>query len=287
MSDFSLFTPERPLVLVGCGNMGRALATGWLAAGLAPTALVVVDPVADQDCLPKGAEGEGVYFTETADDLVGRIQPRALVLAVKPQMMNEVLPALNTITDGETLVVSVAAGVTLAQLQRGLKDETDGTAKCVRAMPNTPAAVGAGITGLVAGAGVYDADKELATHLMQAAGKTLWLEDEALMDAVTGVSGSGPAYVFHMVEALAAAGHAAGLDAEDATILARQTIIGAAHLMEAEPDVEAGTLRTRVTSPGGTTAAALEVLMAKKDGLTGLMTRAVAAAKKRGTELAG
>lgn len=277
MTTLCEFTPDAPLVLVGCGNMGQALVRGWLTAGLDPAALMVIDPVANPDDLPEFA---GAVFVASAERLPEGTTARLLLLAVKPQMMNTVLAGLSAVAGASTIAVSVAAGVTLGQMRRGLP-----ACQLVRAMPNTPAAVGAGVTGLVAAAGVSEGDKALTDAVMKAAGKTVWLADEALMDAVTATSGSGPAYVFHMVEALAAAAEQAGLPADQAEVLARQTIIGAARLLEANSDVGAGTLRERVTSPGGTTAAALEVLMKTEGGLTALMTRAVLAAKKRGQEL--
>ena len=279
MTTLSEFTPEAPLVLVGCGNMGQALVRGWLTAGLDPAALMIIDPAANADDLP---EFIGATFLRNGTDVPTDVAARLLLLAVKPQMMNDVLAGLSAIAGANTIAVSVAAGVTLGQMRRGLP-----ACQLVRAMPNTPAAVGAGVTGLVAGADVSEEDKALADAVMKAAGKTVWLDDEALMDAATATSGSGPAYVFHMVEALSAAAVAAGLSAGEAEALARQTIIGAARLMEADMDASASTLRERVTSPGGTTAAALEVLMNTEDGLTALMTRAVRAAKKRGQELGG
>lgn len=277
MPDLKTFTPDAPLILVGCGNMGKALVRGWLAAGLNPAALVIIDPV-----LEAGELVEGVRTCRGAEECQGGPAARLLLLAVKPQVMNDVLASVTGLADSRTIAISVAAGVTLAQLRRGLGE---GPA-LVRAMPNTPAAVGAGVTGLVGDAGVSEEDKALADAVMRAAGLTVWVESEDLMNAVTAVSGSGPAYVFHLVEALGAAGMAAGLGEKEATVLARQTIVGAAHLLEADAEVPAGTLRERVTSPGGTTAAALNILMAS-DGLKELMTKAVAAAKKRGEDLAG
>ena len=282
MSNLSEFTPDNPLMLVGCGNMGQALVRGWLTAGLDPSALIIVDPAAHVDDLP---EFNGAVFAANGNDLPADTQARLVLLAVKPQVMNAVVETVASAIGAATLVVSVAAGVTLAQLRRGSPEGLSG-GLLVRAMPNTPAAVGAGVTGLVADTGVSEQDTLLVDAVMGAAGKTVWLSGEHLMDAVTAVSGSGPAYVFHMVEALAAAGAAAGLPHDQATILARQTIVGAARLLAVESDVDAGTLRQRVTSPGGTTAAALKVLMNPQDGLTELMTRAVTAAKKRGAELA-
>lgn len=279
MTDLSEFTPERPLVLVGCGNMGQALVRGWLTAGLDPAALVIIDPAANVVDLP---EFTGATFLKRVEDAPTGLIARLLLMAVKPQMMNDVLAAVSGAASASTIVVSVAAGVTLAQMQRGIP-----VGQLVRAMPNTPAAVGAGTTGLAADAGVSEGDKSLTDAVMSAAGKTVWLEGEHLIDAVTATSGSGPAYVFHMVEALTAAAVKAGLPEDQAEVLARQTIVGAARLLEVQNDMSASTLRERVTSPGGTTAAALEVLMNTEDSLTDLMTRAVIAAKKRGQELGG
>ncbi len=277
MTDLSAFMPSSPLVLVGCGNMGRALVRGWLTAGLDPAALLIIDPGLDPDEAP---EFLGCTILAAAADLEEGVPARLLMLAVKPQVMNGVLANLGGLVGEHTIAVSIAAGVTLDQMQRGLGENVS----LVRAMPNTPAAVGAGVTGLVAEANVANEDRALVDAVMQAAGKTVWVESENLMDAVTATSGSGPAYVFHMVEALAAGAEAAGLPPGEAATLARQTIIGAARLLAVDEETSASELRTRVTSPGGTTAAALDVLMAE-DGLIKLMTRAVAAAKKRGNEL--
>ena len=272
------FTPNAPLILVGCGNMGQAMALGWLKAGLNPDAFFIVDPVAEAGTL------QGVpacQYYKTADSLPTGLVAKVVILAVKPQIMNAVLPTVRSCVGRSSLVISIAAGVTIKQMQTGVNAE----AIYVRAMPNTPAAVGAGITGVTAALGISDADKGLARSLMQATGQSVWIEEEQQMDAVTAVSGSGPAYVFHMVESMTAAGVKAGLPAGVAAQLARQTVIGAGQLMAAQAGVEAGELRTQVTSPGGTTAAALDVLMAD-DGLTDLMTRAIEAARARGEELA-
>lgn len=203
------------------------------------------------------------------------------MLAVKPQMMDEVLAQIACVVGADTLVLSVAAGVTLGALTQGIGVH----ATYVRAMPNTPAAIGAGITGLAGEADMTQGNRDLAQQLMQAVGETVWVSDEALIDAVTAVSGSGPAYVFQMVESMAAAGTQVGLEEETAMKLARQTIIGAARLLEAEADISASELRRRVTSPGGTTAAALDVLMVTESGLGELMGRAISAAHARGQEL--
>jgi pyrroline-5-carboxylate reductase len=204
----------------------------------------------------------------------------ALVLAIKPQMAPDVMPTLRPFMGASTAVVSIMAGRTLRFLEQTLPP-----AAMVRAMPNTPAAIGRGITVAVPNARVSDAQRELVHALLSAVGQVEWIDDEVLMDAVTAVSGSGPAYVFLLAEALAKAGAAAGLPADLAETLARATVAGSGELLARSP-LTAATLRQNVTSPGGTTAAALEVLMGK-DGLERLMTEAVAAATRRSRELAG
>ncbi len=272
------FTPASPIILLGCGNMGKALAQGWLAAGLDANSLYVADP-----SQPVGAL-EGVpeqNYVEGLAAIPEGVVAKAIVLAVKPQIMNAVLSDVARLTSEDTLVISVAAGVTFEQMKRGVVSE----AIYIRAMPNTPAAVGEGITGFTSDKPIANADKTLVQDLLSATGQAVWVADEALIDAVTSVSGSGPAYVFYMVEAMAAAGQRVGLDGETAMKLARQTIIGAGQLMKAEAELPANELRRRVTSPGGTTAAALDVLMAE-GGLNALMREAVQAAYGRAKELA-
>ncbi|GHF18918.1 pyrroline-5-carboxylate reductase [Kordiimonas sediminis] len=271
------FHSHAPLILVGCGNMGRAMAEGWLQAGLRPEALFVVDPGVTSGLLP-GVPDDN-YHT-SADDLPSGIKAQALILATKPQIMDVALPPLASCVDAGSLVISVAAGVRVARFQQAFPHAP----KIVRVMPNTPAAVGAGISGLYAVDAVDGASRTLTEALMAATGKTVWVEAEADIDKVTAVSGSGPAYVFHMVECMAAAGEALGLPSDAAMALARQTVIGAGRLMEAQPDTDAGELRRRVTSPGGTTAAALAILM-EEDALKDLMAAAIKAAEKRGGEL--
>jgi len=253
--------------------MGMALARGWLGAGLAPSALTLVDPAASD-----GAKAFALDHGVRLIDRVSAPPPRVLVIAVKPQIIDKVYPGIRAVAGPETVVVSIAAGIAIAALAKGC-----GTDRVIRTMPNTPAQVGKGITGIVAGPGATEKDRAIAEALLGASGRVVELGDEAEIDALTAVSGSGPAYVFHLVEAMAAAGEAEGLSAEQAMALARQTVVGAAALME-EDDSPASVLRQNVTSPGGTTAAALEVLMAE-DGLTALMKRAVAAARKRSEEL--
>lgn len=284
MTNLSKLTKATPLVLVGCGNMGAAMVGGWLAAGLSPEALIIIDPQFDVRSMPSA---EGAVVVPSADALDAGVTARILVLAVKPQIINDVMPSLKPFMDADTVAVSIAAGVTLEQMARELgSDDSSLNPQLVRAMPNTPAAVGAGATGIVASAGVKEDGLALAVALMQASGAVVVLENEDQINGVTATSGSGPAYVFHMVEALAAAGVRVGLSEADAVLLARQTIIGAAKLLEAEPDVGAATLRERVTSPNGTTEAALGVLMGE-DGLTELMKRTTRAAVQRSKELAG
>lgn len=261
------------VVLVGAGKMGLALARGWLNAGLKPAALTLVDP-APQEATRTFAKEEGLSLVAAPPDE----HARAVVLAVKPQVMAAVLPGLRPVFGPHTLAISIAAGISLDALLRGLA-----THRVVRAMPNTPAQIGRGMTGAVAAPGVSAEDKVLAEDLLAAAGDLLWFDDETRIDQVTAVSGSGPAYVFLLVEALAAAGAAEGLAAEDAMRLARQTVVGAAALMDEDP-TDAAILRQNVTSPNGTTAAALEVLMAE-DGLLALMKKAVKAARRRSEEL--
>jgi pyrroline-5-carboxylate reductase len=267
----------RPLLLVGGGRMGAALLAGWRRSGLGADAALAVEP----DPARRAAlAGHGIGTFPEPAGLPQGLRPGALVLAVKPQAMGDVLPAYRERLAGDTLVVSIAAGKPLAQFEAALGPELG----VVRAMPNTPAAVGRGVTVLCANAAASAEQRRLAERLMAAVGLTAWVEDEALMHAVTAVSGSGPAYVFHMVEALTAAGVAAGLPEGLAAELARGTVVGAGELVR-QSGRPASELRVDVTSPGGTTAAALEVLMAEA-GLTPLLTRAVAAAAGRSRELA-
>lgn len=261
-----------PVVLIGAGKMGLALARGWVAGGLPPGQLVLVDPFAG-DAAKAFAQEHGVRLLRSADSVLTHV----LVLAVKPQSMNEALAQVLPSVGKQTLVVSIAAGISLRTLSQGLETE-----RVVRCMPNTPAQVGKGITGAV-GLHITDADRDLTESLLGAAGELVWFEEESKLDAVTAVSGSGPAYVFYLVEALAVAGMRQGLEPGQAMQLARQTVIGAASLMEADSQ-SVSILRENVTSPKGTTAAALAVLMAP-DGLEALMDRAVLAARLRSEEL--
>ncbi|MGV6812145.1 MAG: pyrroline-5-carboxylate reductase [Brevirhabdus sp.] len=264
---------RRGLVLLGCGKMGSAMLQGWLADGLPPGAVHVIDP-APSNWLQKLA-GQGLHLNDGLPD-----NPAIALVAVKPQMMGDALPALQALGGGTTVFLSVAAGTPIAAYEAAL----GANSPIIRAMPNTPAAVGRGITALIGNESTTDAQMDLADTLLQAVGQTVRLESETQMDAVTAVSGSGPAYVFHLIETLAAAGEAEGLSPELALTLARATVAGAGALAETAEESPAQ-LRVNVTSPGGTTAAALEVLMNEKDGFPALLRRAVAAAANRSREL--
>ena len=266
----------RSLVLAGAGKMGGAMLDGWLAAGLADGAALVADPAPSAEIAALARDGR--VRLDTAADAA---PPEVLVLAIKPQSLDEAAAALRAHAGPETLVISILAGKTVADLTRALPEAR----AVVRAMPNLPASIGRGATGAYASPATSAAQRATADRLLACNGVVEWVEDEALIDAVTALSGSGPAYVFHLVEAMAAAGEAAGLEAGLAARLARATVGGAGALL-AESELEAGRLRENVTSKGGTTAAALEVLMGE-GGMTPLLTRAVAAAKRRAGELSG
>jgi pyrroline-5-carboxylate reductase len=265
------------LVLLGAGKMGGAMLDGWIARGLNLKKLVVIDPQPGKAM--KALARRGLTLNPKADP---KTKPASVVvIAVKPQMAPDALPALVPHIGKSTLVVSIMAGRTMAFLQRALPDG----AAIVRAMPNTPAAVSRGITVGVGNAKVSARQRKLATDLLSAVGKVEWVKDEALIDAVTAVSGSGPAYVFLLAEALTKAAIAAGLPEGLAARLARETVAGSGELLH-RSELDPATLRQNVTSPGGTTAAALGVLMAP-DGFDALLVKAVAAAAKRSRELAG
>ena len=269
----------RPLLLVGGGKMGEALLGGWLRHGvLERDEVLVVEPDAGRRELVAGVHG--VVAVGRPEDLPAPPAPGALLLAVKPQAMDAALLACAARVAPDTLVLSIAAGKPIALFERALGEGLG----VVRAMPNTPAAVGRGVSVLCANGRATEAQRELAERLMAAVGAVHWVEDEELMHAVTAVSGSGPAYVFHLIEALAEAGARAGLPEPLAMALARGTVTGAGELARRSEET-AAQLRANVTSPGGTTAAALQVLTAE-DGLTPLVARAVAAAALRSRELA-
>lgn len=258
------------LVLLGCGKMGSAMLAGWLNRGLPASSVWVQDPH-PSDWLQKS----GVQINADLPK-----EPAIVLVAVKPQMMTEALPTLAAMGNGDTLFVSVAAGTPISFFEETLGAQTP----IVRAMPNTPAAISRGITAIVGNSNAGTKGLDEAELLLSAVGQVVRLTEEAQIDAVTGVSGSGPAYVFHMIEAMAAAGEEQGLPAEMALQLARATVAGAGALaMEADEDPTQ--LRVNVTSPNGTTQAALEVLMNETDGFPPLLRRAVAAAAERSREL--
>ena len=261
---------SRGLVLVGCGKMGSAMLRGWLEGGMPPESVWVTEPN-PSDWL----RGAGVHLNQVVPG-----EPALALVAVKPQSMGGALPTLAALGGGGTLFISVAAGTPIAQFEAALGPGTP----VVRAMPNTPAAIGRGITALVANEAAGEAGLSVAEELLSAVGRTVRLETEAQIDAVTAVSGSGPAYVFHLIETLAAAGTAEGLPPDLALELARATVAGAGALAEAT-GTDPARLRADVTSPGGTTAAALAVLMDSGTGFPPLLRRAVAAAAERSREL--
>lgn len=264
------------IVLVGCGNMGYAMLAGWLSSGkLSAQEAIVVEPT---DALRERATALDVTALADAGEIAADASPRLVVFAVKPQVILDVVPAYVRFKPSATYV-SVAAGTPISAFENVLGAD----AAIVRCMPNTPAAIGKGMMVVVANANVDDATDAFVRDLLSASGKVASIDDEALMDAVTAVSGSGPAYVFHFIECLTAAGEKAGLPVETAKLLAMQTVFGAAALA-AESSEEPGTLRQQVTSPNGTTAAALSVLMGD-NRLETLVTEAVEAARARSVEL--
>jgi pyrroline-5-carboxylate reductase len=267
----------RTLVLVGAGKMGGAMLEGWMLMGMRPDGVTILDPNISPEVSALG-KSHGVSINPPLNE----VQPSdVFVLAIKPQSLDAVAPVLRAIIKQNALVISILAGKTIANIC----DRIPVAHAVVRAMPNLPAAVRRGITGAVASHDVAPGQREAADVLLSGIGEVVWVKDESLIDAVTAVSGSGPAYIFHMVEALAAAGADAGLPPDIALKLARATVEGAGEMLH-RSDMPAGILRQNVTSPGGTTAAALEVLMAE-NGLTSLMRKTVAAAKRRAEELSG
>jgi pyrroline-5-carboxylate reductase len=261
------------IALAGAGKMGGAMLTGWLAQGLDPKRVVVIEPHPSSEI--DALTAQGVRLNPSAKQ-VGEVD--TLVVAVKPQSFRDAGAALKPFTGPSTLVVSIMAGTTIASLEAVCGGSV------VRAMPNTPAAIGRGITVAVAAKNVSAAQRAIADALLRATGSVEWVEKESLMDAVTAVSGSGPAYVFLLAEELARAGVEAGLPEELATKLARETVAGSGELLH-RSELASATLRQNVTSPGGTTAAALDVLMGP-NGMQKLLTRAVAAATQRSKDLA-
>lgn len=265
------------VLLIGCGNMGYALAVGWLT-GAEAIGVQVVEPSAP---LRERAAAAGTTTSAELRAIPTLPTPDVVVLAVKPQQMDTVLPDVRRFADSGALVISVAAGVGLGHMEAAV----GANASLIRCMPNTPAAIGAGMMVCVANAQTSPDQRALAQRLLCATGRVRFIEDEALMDAVTAVSGSGPAYVFHVIDCLERAGIAEGLPGDLARELALQTVYGAGRLAR-EGDTDPATLRRQVTSPNGTTAAALAELMGDA-GVDPVIARAVHAARRRSAELGG
>ena len=261
---------DRGLVILGCGRMGGAILQGLLQGGLPAKSVWVITPH-PSDWL----QASGVHLNTDLPE-----NPAVVLLAVKPQMMAESLLQLSKMPTGDTLFVTVAAGITMEGYARMLGDQT----RLVRAMPNTPSAIGRGVTAIVGNSKATEQDLDIAQELMSGVGQVVRLENEEQINAVIGVSGSGPAYVFHLIEVMAAAGEAEGLAPDLALQLAKATVGGAGALAE-QSDETPSKLRENVTSPGGTTAAALNVLMDPDTGMAPLMRRAVAANIARNREL--
>ena len=268
------------ILLVGCGKMGGALLKGWFAQGLNPVDVMIVEP-AGRAGVEAAHDHPALSVLNDLSDLPSDFTPDAVVFAVKPQAAADIIPSYARFVDAGTVYLSIIAGLPLTKLQSLL----GGRAPVVRAMPNTPASIGRGMSVLCAANAVGPSQKRVCKVLLAAVGHTAWIADEAEMDAVTAVSGSGPAYVFLLAEAMTEAGIAAGLAPALAEQLARATVSGAGAMLDSDSDT-ASVLRKNVTSPGGTTEAALNILMAD-DGLQRLMIQAIAAASKRSKELAG
>jgi len=262
---------RRGLVLLGCGKMGSAMLEGWLAGGLPASSVWVADPKPSD-----WVQAQGVHLNQDLPD-----SPAIVLVAVKPQMMRDALPTLKPLGNGDTTFLSVAAGITIASYEKMLGDATP----VIRSIPNTPAAVKQGITALIGNGHVSEDQVQMAETLLSAIGQTVRLETEDQMDAVTGLSGSGPAYVFHMIECLARAGEAQGLAPDLAMTLAKATVAGAGALAM-QADETPSQLRVNVTSPNGTTQAGLDVLMDEDAGLPPLIARTIDAATTRSRELA-
>jgi pyrroline-5-carboxylate reductase len=266
---------DGPVLLVGCGKMGGALLSGWLSRGVSPSSVTVVEPKPVPGAIPAG-----ITVVDGIESVAPDAAPAVVVLAVKPQQMDAVVSKCRRFARPGAVFLSIAAGRSIATYAKGLGP----AAAIVRAMPNTPAAVGRGMSVLCANIQTNAAQRAQCAALLAAVGEVAWIDDESLLDAITAVSGGGPAYVFLLIECLAQAGVEAGLPADLAMHLARSTVAGAGELVHqsAEP---ASTLRENVTSPEGTTLEALKILMAE-DGLQPLLTRAIAAATRRSRELA-
>ncbi|MGQ0664676.1 MAG: pyrroline-5-carboxylate reductase [Pseudomonadota bacterium] len=275
----AMTSPDQAVLLVGCGRMGGALLRGWLERRAAPSSIAVVEPSAAS----AGAfrDRPSVLLHADPSGLPNDFSPRLVLFAVKPQELDNVVPDYRRFVSPATVFLSIAAGKSIGYFEARLGE----AAAVVRSMPNTPAAVGRAITVACANARVSADQRALCDRLLAAVGEVAWIAEERLLDPVTAVSGSGPAYVFLLAECLAVAGERAGLPGELAMRLARATVAGAGELLRQSSE-PAAVLRHNVTSPGGTTAAALAVLMAK-DGVEALMIEAVAAATRRARELAG
>jgi pyrroline-5-carboxylate reductase len=267
--------PER-LVLVGAGKMGGAMGQGWLEAGLPASSLTIIEPNPSSDIASLASRGVAL------NPHIEPSPPEMLVLAIKPQSLDQVAPQIVALAGEQTLLLSIIAGKTIANLLARLPHAR----AVVRAMPNTPAAIGRGVTAAFANTSVDGGQRRWCERLLGAVGTFFWLDHEGAIDAVTAISGSGPAYVFALTEALAVAAERLGLPPDLSMSLARGTVEGAAELMRRESATAPATLRRNVTSPGGTTAAALAVLQ-DTQGLENLMVRAAAAARARAEEMAG
>ncbi len=263
----------RGLVLLGCGKMGSAMLEGWLAKGVPAAVITILEPFPSDRLKALAAEGLRLN-TDLPEN------PAICVIAVKPQMMGDALPRLAALGNGDTVFLSIAAGTPIAAFESAFGEASP----VVRAMPNTPAAIGRGITAIIGNTHCAADHIQMAEDLLSAVGQVVRLDDESQMDAVTAVSGSGPAYVFHLIETLAAAGVAEGLSPELSMALAKATVGGSGALAEVSQE-DPAQLRVNVTSPGGTTAAALAVLMDAENGFPALLKRAVKAAADRSREL--
>ena len=276
MEALSVFTSAQPMVLIGCGKMGSALLDGWLNAGLDPKAVYIVDPGLDK--CPLGAVPKR-NILESVQDMPKKKKPTLMLLAIKPQVMVTVLPLIKKAEITPNVVLSIAAGTTIKKISEGFPEGV----QIIRAMPNTPAAVGEGITAVVRSPDLPKVQETLITKLLSGVGDVIWINREGDLDAVTAVSGSGPAYIFHMVEAMTAAGVQAGLAEETSYQLAVKTVVGSGQLLK-KSGKTARDLRREVTSPKGTTEAALNILMSE-NGLSRLMRHAIQAAFDRAREL--
>ncbi len=265
------------ILLVGCGKMGGAVLNGALQNGFSPEHIFVVEPNND---IRKVLKDKKIVSAPSLKEM-NYFKPDIVFLAVKPFLIEQIISDIKPFTDNGAALLSIIAGRKIAWFKEKLGMNT----VVFRAMPNTPAAIGAGITGIIASPEASDKQYQIVETLLTSCGQTVWLKSEEHIDAVTAVSGSGPAYVFYLTEALTQAAVSLGLDQQTAQKLAKNTIIGAAALM-AESDENPDVLRKNVTTPNGTTAAALDILMNPDSGLTPLLEKAVSAAKKRSEELA-